>query len=559
MDSTRASLLSDAAPDLLRKRTRLIFLICTGGLTVFAIGDLVVNPDTIATLWLLKAPLYVTYGLLLWLLPRTRTERQIIALGLLSVVAGVAGTAISGMVTGDVVSTQMLCMMGMLVTALAVPWGGSAQAVASAIATAGIAANTIVVGEFDYPLFAALAAMGASVLIADRLARSHQGELSLRRELEQSERFLREITDNLPALIAYVDTEERYRFVNRAQAHWTRLSRDEILGRKVADIASPEMYAVLAPLLHRALSGRRTELQIEAPSPQDEVRSLDGLLEPNRDENGSVHGLFCLLNDVTDRKQAERAARQQQAELAHLLRVHTMGEMAAAFAHELNQPLAAIAAYAASCATRAESLGTSGSEISRSANRVAAEALRAGEIIRRLQRLVRKVEPHWEHVEPRALIERARALVQSEAANAGIQIDIECEADLPALHADAIQLEQVFVNLLLNAVQAIERGRGGQAHVRVRVGTNGGHVRFTFVDQGPGIAAEMRGKLFEPYETTKEHGLGMGLAISRSIIQSHEGRIWNEEHARETTFVVELPVDATAASEAEASEYDGSL
>jgi len=515
---------------------------------IFALSDPFLEPEFAPELWTLKFPAFVAYGILLWMLRRVRTVEHTVAIGLTLVLGGAVGTSVSGVVTGDVISTQMLSMTGVLITALAVPWGGFAQGIAAVMVTVAMVANVVLVGTAGYPFVAALAIIAVSIIIADVISRGHAGERRLRREIEESQRFLLQMTDQLPALIAYVDTHERYQFTNRAQADWTRLMRAELLHKRIRDIASPEAYALLERHIRAALSGERAAFEIEALSPADEMRCLAGVLEPDIDAAGKVRGFFSLLSDVTDRKRAEELARQHQSELAHVLRVSTMGEMTSALAHELNQPLTAIAAYAASCAAWASESTREGSEIRRSAHLAADEALRAGEIIHRLQRLVRKVEPKYESIDPSALVDHAVALVRAEAHYANIRIVRRVAEDLPEVNVDAIQIEQVLVNLLLNAIQAIERSheRDGVIYVRVEPSPESS-LRVRVEDNGPGVAPEARRRIFEPYVTTRSEGLGLGLAISRSIIESHQGRIWiedNEDESRGATFAFDLPIDA---------------
>jgi len=158
------------------------------------------------------------------------------------------------------------------------------------------------------------------------------------------------------------------------------------------------------------------------------------------------------------------------------------------------------------------------------------------------------VEPKYESIDPSALVDHAVALVRAEAHYANIRIVRRVAEDLPEVNVDAIQIEQVLVNLLLNAIQAIERSheRDGVIYVRVEPSPESS-LRVRVEDNGPGVAPEARRRIFEPYVTTRSEGLGLGLAISRSIIESHQGRIWiedNEDESRGATFAFDLPIDA---------------
>lgn len=535
-------------PQILLRRVQLMIHVSLVVLTMFAISDAFILPSQLPVLWAMKVPLFLFYGFLLAALSRGPSVEKTILIGLVALSSNTVGSAVSATFTGDAVSTQMLCMGALVTTAFFVPWGGHAQAIAAAVAVAAMATNAFVVGALGYHFVAALGMIGTSVFVSDRLRASHEVHHALRLELEASERFIRNLTDQLPALIAYVDTEERYRFVNRAQVEWTRLRRFELLGRRIGDIADPAIYARLAPHIRNALDGRRSIFElVDIQSPADEPRSLAAVLEPDIDANGSVRGFFCLLSDITERRQAEESARRQQAELAHVLRVSTMSEMTAALAHELNQPLAAIAAYAATCAAWAESGPSAAAEVRASANLLADEALRAGEIIRRLERLVRKVPPQSDRVDPAGLIAHAVALVRAEARSAGICIDSDVAERLPAIHVDPIQIEQVLVNVFLNAIQSLERSDTAAQTKSILVhatDSGDGNLRIVIRDNGPGVPPELRDRIFEPYFTTRNEALGMGLAISRSIVESHEGRFYLDhscDDARGAMFVLELP------------------
>ena len=266
-----------------------------------------------------------------------------------------------------------------------------------------------------------------------------------------------------------------------------------------------------------------------------------------RDPEGTPQRMVGSLSDISPRKRAEEEARQRQAELAHVLRVSAMGEMAAGLAHELNQPLAAIVNYARGCARRLADAGAA-PDLLAALDGIANEALRAGDVVRGLKRVIRKEPPRVSHIDLNEVARDAVVLIGSEAGERGVNLRLELEPDLPGLRADRIQIEQVILNLVRNAVDAITTGAG---IVCLRTARCDGHmVRAEVADTGEGIAPEWRERVFAPFFTTKSNGLGMGLSISRTIIEAHGGRLWVEPNADAgATFTFTLPLEAERTTE----------
>jgi signal transduction histidine kinase len=246
---------------------------------------------------------------------------------------------------------------------------------------------------------------------------------------------------------------------------------------------------------------------------------------------------------------------RRQSELAHVLRVSAMGEMGAQLAHELTQPLSAIANYAAGCRRRLQLEAPRHEALVEAVERIGAEALRAGEIIRRLRGFVRKEEPRLQAVDVNTIVEEVVTLVGGDAREHGIDLQLTLDPALPTVEADPIQLEQVIFNLVRNALEATQPDPGPFAAVGIMTRRNGGGgVEVLVCDAGVGISDDEEHKIFEPFHTTKPSGLGMGLAISRSILEAHGGTLtMTRNQTRGVTFAFALPAREREPSAARAT------
>ncbi len=277
-------------------------------------------------------------------------------------------------------------------------------------------------------------------------------------------------------------------------------------------------------------------------------------LERELDLSGQVFSLLfapirdldyvnIYARDITAVRRAEQESRQHQAELVHVCRLSTMGEVATGMAHELNQPLSAIVNYANGCSRRLQGGSGQTAELIGAMGQITAQARRASEIIRHLRALVGKQPPIRARKDLNHLVREVCSFLEFETTRLGIQIELDLSRDEVPVHVDLVQIEQVLLNLVRNALDALEERPGDQRRLCIRTSMDRGDARVVVEDTGPGIAPERIADLFDPFVTTKEGGMGMGLAISQTIVENHEGRIWAEsEPGRGSAFHLTLPL-----------------
>ena len=247
------------------------------------------------------------------------------------------------------------------------------------------------------------------------------------------------------------------------------------------------------------------------------------------DERGKPTAVLETNNDITERKRAEEALHKAQVELAHVTRVATLGEMTASISHEVNQPLAAVVTNANACLRWLARQSPDLDEARAAVERIIRDGSRASEVIGRIRALVKKSPPRQDWLNINDTILEVIALARSEMHTNRVSLQTRLSDDVPLLHGDRIQLQQVILNLIINGIEAmngIDEGRR-ELIVSTERETNGSNGLLIAVrDSGVGLNSENLEHLFDPFYTTKPDGMGMGLAISRSIIEAHGGRLW---------------------------------
>jgi two-component system sensor histidine kinase DctS len=253
---------------------------------------------------------------------------------------------------------------------------------------------------------------------------------------------------------------------------------------------------------------------------------------------------MASLLDVTEGKRARERARQQEEKLAATARLVTMGEMASAIAHELNQPLSAIASYTAGCLNVLEAGDAPAADLADALRKAKAQAQRAGDIIRRVHAFVRKTGPARSRVRANAVLREAIGFAQPEARKRQVRVVARLAGD-PELDADPVLLQQVVLNLLRNGMDAMAATPVARREIVVATAVEGAALTVKVTDRGCGLAADVRSQLFEPFFTTKAEGMGMGLHICRSVLELHRGRVWAEANPEGgAVFAFSLPLEA---------------
>jgi C4-dicarboxylate-specific signal transduction histidine kinase len=269
------------------------------------------------------------------------------------------------------------------------------------------------------------------------------------------------------------------------------------------------------------------------------------------DEEGLPLRIFGTCQDVTEQRQAEVSMRRSLDEITHLNRVAAMGELTASLAHELNQPLAAILSNAQAAGRFLGGESPDLVQVRECLTDIVADDKRAAEVIRRLRGLLKKEAAQRSSVDLNEVVSEAIRLLRNDAMLRNVSVKVEPFPGLPPVLGDRIQLYQVALNLIVNGVDAVAERPPGNRWVLVRTAvSHGGGVELTVEDSGKGIAEGDLSRVFEPFFSTKQEGLGMGLSICRSIVEAHGGRIWAERRTPGVAFRCLLPVaqQATAAS-----------
>ncbi|MGE5790297.1 MAG: PAS domain S-box protein, partial [Syntrophaceae bacterium] len=405
----------------------------------------------------------------------------------------------------------------------------------------------------------------------------YAGTRTLRLNLNRLERddvvfgvsvFGQDITERIRAEEAVKESEAKYRSLyesmmdgyvllgmdgrilkyNESYREMTGYAQDELLRLTYHDITPEKWHTAEKEIVEQQVLVRGYSEVYEK-----EYRKRDGTVFPVelrafllKDEAGSNIGIWAIVRDITGRKTIESEARKHREELAHVTRVSTLGELTSSLAHEINQPLAAILSNAQAAQRFLSQDQPDMKEVGEILGDIIRDDNRAAEVIRKIRSLLKKEETRYETLNLNDVIEEILNVIRNDTALTAVSMEKEYDPSLPSIWGDRIQLQQVILNLVLNAAEAMKEA--GTEDRRLIVRTSNRDGRFAEVsirDVGPGIEENIASRLFEPFYTTKSGGMGMGLAISKDIVKSHKGEIRALNNPdRGATFSFTVPFDS---------------
>jgi len=384
--------------------------------------------------------------------------------------------------------------------------------------------------------------------------------------LQEARIYAEAIVDTVREPLLVLDSDLRILSANQSFYTTFHVSEEATAGRSLYELGNrqwdiPRLRTLLSDVLPRKRELTDFEVRHDFAAIGPRVMLLNA--RALRRGGGRPDLILLALLDVTDRRRAQEALResearehleeqlrQRQAELAHALRVTTLGELASGLAHELNQPLTAIANGVEACARYVRAGTVDPAKLLTLLDDASSEALRAGDIVEHLRGFIEKGKPRFRRTDLGDIARHVRRLLEHELTREGVTLQLDLAPQPVPIHADRIQIEQVLVNLLQNAIEVERENRGAGKRIDLAVCTREEMAEAAVRDTGTGVAAAAADRLFEPFFTTKPQGLGMGLAISRSIIEAHRGRIWVErpvDGGPGTTVRFSLPLSTAPA------------
>jgi PAS domain S-box-containing protein len=366
--------------------------------------------------------------------------------------------------------------------------------------------------------------------------------------LANSERRFRAIFDSSYQLIGLLEPDGTLVQANQPALDLGGLRKEDVIGRPFWDTYwwrySTEVQERLKAAVMKASQGTPVGYEENVLGADNVIRTIEFTLKPVKNQQGEVIFIIPEGRDISDRKQAEEERQRHRQEIAHVMRLGTMGEIASSMAHELNQPLTALASYCDAAMALARNLPEPPQSLFDILGRATEQAHRAGDIIRHLREFVGKGKDAIRPLDLDRVIEDLGVLLGSELKTAKVTLEQQLGSQGRTVMANKVQIEQVLVNMVMNSVEAIQgyRTTGGKVVLRTCL-LEGGDVEVTVTDDGPGINPGIFDKMFNSFQTSKASGMGMGLSISRSIIEAHGGKIWADRQRHDgAMFGFSLPL-----------------
>jgi PAS domain S-box-containing protein len=363
-------------------------------------------------------------------------------------------------------------------------------------------------------------------------------------ERRRAQQLTRHIFESAPDGMAVVGRDYRYQRVNPVFERDWKVPAERIVGLRVSDLHGDAVFEqILKPHLDRCFAGEEVSFA-EWFSSASGRSYYSVIYAPLRLGSDQVDAALAIRRDLTDHMLASEALRDAEAALARVNRVTTLGVLAASIAHEVNQPLGAMTTSAAA-GTRWLAADPPDLEKARSAlRRIVNDGTRAGQVVERIRALVNRQAPRRTCVDINEAVLEVIALTRDEVRRNAISLETSLSPDVPPIEGDRVQLQQVVLNLLVNAIEAMSAGAPPCELAIASSCEDANNVTVEVRDSGPGVAADCGDRLFEAFYTTKEQGIGMGLSISRSIVEAHGGRLWvtrNVPHGAVFRFSLPVP------------------
>jgi PAS domain S-box-containing protein len=393
--------------------------------------------------------------------------------------------------------------------------------------------------------------------IAERTTELVRSNDNLKREIadrNQAEYLTGQVFECSPDAVLIIGTDYRYKRVNPVHArNWGRPA-ESMIGMHMSDLVGVEFFEQkLRPFLDRCFAGESVRFEDWFDNARGH-RFISASYSPLQSGPQKVEAALVIARDLTEHAMASEALRQAQADLAHASRMTTMGELTASLAHEVNQPITAAVNGASTCVrwlTRDEPDLTEARE---AAAGVIRNARRAADIINRIRSILKKSEAKRQLADVNELVREMVALLRSETNRYSITLRAELDAGLPKIMVDPVQVQQVVMNLIMNGIDAMKDvDQTRELAIQSQLAEDR-HLMISISDTGVGLPQQQKEKIFDAFFTTKSYGIGMGLRISRSIVESHGGRLWaadNSPHG--ATFFFTLPISLEAPEEASKS------
>jgi PAS domain S-box-containing protein len=376
-------------------------------------------------------------------------------------------------------------------------------------------------------------------------ARRLQG---LYESLQSSEDRLRRVINTIPAHVWSTQPDGSVDFINQRLLESTGLSKEALLGSGWQSIVHPDDRARYIAQWRSALAaGEPVEIEARIWTAERDYRWLLVRNVPLRDGLGGIVKWYGTGIDIEDRKRAEDALRKAHSELAHANRVTTMGELSASLAHEINQPISGAIMNASVCLRRLDREQPDLEGARAAATKIIRDASRAAEIINRVKLFFRKGVVAKEPIDVNEMIRELEVLLRNETIQHSVSVQTKLAADLPRIVADRVQLQQVLMNLMINGIDAMKAIDGPRQLTLGTQSDSDEHLLVSVEDTGIGLPQDQADQIFNAFFTTKEHGTGMGLRISQTIIEAHGGRLWaTDNHPRGASFHFTLAVSPEA-------------